>query len=144
MTLRPVKDIIQNQKPIIAPATMCVSDAAVLMKKNRVGAVVVLEKQRLVGIFTERDAVFRVLANGADPENVRLREVMTPSPQTIGADRPFGHALHMMYEGGFRHVPVVENGKLVGIVSARDALSSDLAQFESDVQEREHIAEILG
>ena len=123
MTLRPIKHIIQNQKPIIAPATMCVSEAAALMKKSRVGAVAVLEKQRLVGIFTERDAVFRVLASGAD--------------------RPFGHALHMMFEGGFRHVPVVENGKLIGIVSARDALGSDLAQFASDVQEREHIAEIL-
>jgi CBS domain-containing protein len=69
---------------------------------------------------------------------------MTPAPQTIAADKPFNHALHMMYEGGFRHVPVVEKGKLVGIVSARDALSSELMQFESDVLEREHIAEILG
>lgn len=143
MTLRPIKHIIQNQKPIIAPATMCVSEAAALMKRSRVGAVAVLEKQRLVGIFTERDAVFRVLASGADPRSVSLGEVMTPAPQTIGPDRPFGHALHMMFEGGFRHVPVVENGKLIGIVSARDALGSDLAQFASDVQEREHIAEIL-
>jgi CBS domain-containing protein len=144
MPSRPIREIIRNQIPLHAPPTMCVSEAAALMKKKKVGAVAVLEQRRLIGIFTERDAVFRVLAEHRKPESTHLQEVMTPTPQTIGPDRPFGHALHMMYEGGFRHVPVVDQGKLLGIVSARDALSSEIAQFESDVREREHIAEILG
>jgi CBS domain-containing protein len=144
MPTRAIKDIIQDQQLLHAPGSMSVSEAAALMKNKGVGAVMVLKSRRLAGIFTERDAVCRVLAAHADPDSTRIEDVMTPSPQTIGPDKPFGHALHMMYEGGFRHVPVVQNGKLVGIVSARDALSSDLAQFESDVQEREHIAEILG
>ena len=68
---------------------------------------------------------------------------MTKKPRTIDPDRPIGHALHMMYEGGFRHVPVVENGRPVGMVSARDALGPELAEFQSELADREHIGEIL-
>jgi CBS domain-containing protein len=121
-----------------------VSEACALMKAGNVGAIAIVENGRLCGIFTERDVVYRVLADELEPHATRLEQVMTPTPQTITPDRPFGHALHLMYEGGFRHVPVVEGGKLIGMVSARDALGSDLVQFQSDVEEREHIAEILG
>ena len=103
----------------------------------------VVEGGRLVGIFTERDALFGVIAEGRDPRSTRLGEVMTRDPQTIGPDKPLGHALHMMYEGGFRHVPVVENGRPLGMVSARDALGPELREFESELVQREHIREIL-
>ena len=69
---------------------------------------------------------------------------MTRNPRTIEADRPFGHALHLMYEGGFRHVPVVEDTRPIGMVSARDALGPDLQQFIADLETRTHIGEILG
>jgi CBS domain-containing protein len=144
MPTRPVSEMIVNQALVLASPRASVTEAAELMKKCKVGAVLVTEGRRCVGIFTERDALFRVLASGLDPKKTELAEVMTRKPQTITPDRPFGHALHLMYEGGFRHVPVVDRGELVGVVSARDALSSDLAQFEADVEEREHIAEILG
>jgi len=144
MPSRPIRHIIADQKLVLAYPGTCVSEAAALMKESNVGAVLVIEAGHLAGIFTERDAVFRVLAAGLDPQRTTLGEVMTHKPQTIAPDRPFGHALHLMFEGGYRHVPVVEHDELVGIVSARDALSSDLAQFESDVAEREHVAEILG
>ena len=98
----------------------------------------------LTGIFTERDALFRVLATGRDPATTRVSEVMTKKPQSIHPDKPVGHALHMMYENGFRHVPVVEDGHPVGMVSARDALGPELDELESDVQRRQHIGEILG
>ena len=143
MSSRPIRDVIRNQSLLHAPKTMCVTEAAELMKKHRVSAVAVLEQKRLIGIFTERDAVFRVLAEHRKPDKTQLHEVMTASPQTIGPDRPVGHALHMMYEGGFRHVPVVDHGRLVGCVSARDALSEEMFEFETEVEQREHIAEIL-
>ena len=143
MNERTIRQIIENQTLLTAPAGTSVSDAAALMKQSKVGAVLVVQEGGLAGIFTERDAVFQVLAEGRDPQTTLLASVMTHAPTTISPDRPFGHALHLMFEGGFRHVPVVEDGKLIGIVSARDALSSDLAQFESDLAEREHIAEIL-
>lgn len=144
MPNRPIRDIIQHQTLCVASPDTRVTAAAALMKIRNLGAVLVVDEGRFVGIFTERDAVFRVIAEGLDPEATRLDAVMTHAPRTLGPDRPFGHALHIMYEGGFRHVPVVEKGELLGIVSSRDALSSDLAQFECDVREREHIAEILG
>ena len=141
---RPVRSVIEDQKPITANADMTVAAAARLMKAQQVGALLVLSEGRLTGIFTERDALFRVIAEGRDPAKTRVSEVMTANPRTIAPDRPFGHALHLMYEGGFRHVPVVDNGRPLGVVSARDALGPDLEQFIADLDKRQHIGEILG
>ena len=143
MPSRPIREVIQHQHLLRAPPTMMVSEAAELMKKKHVGALIVVKQQQLAGIFTERDALFRVLAAHADPDSTPIGEVMTPTPQTIGADRPFGHALHMMYEGGFRHVPVVEHGKPLGMISARDALGPELQEFEGELLQREHIGEVM-
>lgn len=143
---RSVRMIVQQQqkKMLTAPPTMTVDEAARLMKKNNLGAVMVVEGTRLVGIFTERDGMFRVLATKRDPHATRLSTVMTRNPKSVSPDKPFGYALFMMYEGGFRHVPVVENGRPIGIVSARDALGADLQQFSEEMSNREHIGEILG
>ena len=113
------------------------------MKEKRIGALLVLHEGRLTGIFTERDALFRVVAEGRDPAKTRLSEVMTTNPRTITSDRPFGHALHMMHDGGFRHVPVVDADRPVGVVSARDALGPELDQFVSELDAREHIGEVM-
>jgi len=141
---RPVRSIIEDQKPVMASADMTVSAAARVMKEQGIGALLVIREGRLAGIFTERDALFRVIAEGRDPAKTRIAEVMTANPRTIAPDRPFGHALHLMYEGGFRHVPVVDDGRPLGVVSARDALGPDLQQFIADLDKRIHIGEILG
>ena len=141
---RPIRSIIEDQKPVTANAEITVTAAARLMKERRVGAILVLKQGKLAGIFTERDALFRVIAEGRDPASTRVAEVMTANPRTITPDRPFGHALHLMYEGGFRHVPVVDNGRPLGVVSSRDALGPDLKQFIADLDTRTHIGEILG
>src|ERR1041385_8710488 len=107
MPQRPVRSIIGRQAPVTASGDMTVAEAARLMKEQRVGALLVLDHDRLTGIFTERDALFRVLAEGRDPGATRLRDVMTLNPRTLGPDRPFGPALHPMHEGGFRHLPGV-------------------------------------
>ena len=144
MPQRPIRELIARQKILTAARDTTVSEAARLMKKMNVGAVMVVEKEKLVGIFTERDVVFRVLAESRDPKTTRLAEVMTAKPQTIAPDRPVGHALHLMYENGYRHVPVVENGKPVGMVSARDALGPELEQFQAELLRKTQIGEILG
>jgi len=143
MPHRTIRDLIGNQTILTASAETNVNEAAGLMKRTNVGAIMVVESGRLVGIFTERDALFRVIAEGREPHATRIAEVMTRNPQTIDPDKPLGHALHMMYEGGFRHVPVVENGRPLGMVSARDALGPELDAFESELVQREHIREIL-
>ena len=142
MPQRPIRTIIENQEILTAPST--VRDAARLMKQHKTGALLVCDKRRLVGVFTERDALFRVTAEECDPKTTLLADVMTPNRRTIGADRPLGHALHMMYEGGFRNVPVVENGRRpIGMVSAHHALGPELKEFVSEMDQRENIAEIL-
>jgi CBS domain-containing protein len=141
---RPIRVIIEDQHPVTAAADITVAAAARLMKEHHIGAILVVRDGRLAGIFTERDALFRVIAEGRDPAATRVAEVMTANPRTIAPDRPFGHALHLMYEGGFRHVPVVDNGRPLGVVSSRDALGPDLQQFVRDLETRNHIGEILG
>jgi CBS domain-containing protein len=144
MPNRTIREIVAKQKVLTAPAKTTVDQAARLMEGKGVGTVLVVEKGRLVGIFTERDALFRVLAAGRDPRTTPLAEVMTHDPQTIQPDKAFGHAMLMMYEGGFRHVPVVENGHPLGVVSARDVLGPELQELASELSSREHIREILG
>ena len=141
---RPIRSIIEDQRPVTANSDITVLAAAQLMKRHRIGAILIVDHDHLAGIFTERDALFRVIAEGRDPKATRVAEVMTSNPRTIDPERPFGHALHLMYEGGFRHVPVVKDARPVGMVSARDALGPDLRQFISDLDTRNHIGEILG
>lgn len=144
MPNRPVKQLIRNQTILTATADMTVAAAAAAMREARVGAIMVVDGKRLVGIFTERDALYRVLANGKNPKLARLGDVMTVNPITVSAEMPFGHALHLMYERSFRHVPVVEDGVPIGMVAVRDALGPELEQFAEELREREHIEEILG
>jgi signal-transduction protein with cAMP-binding, CBS, and nucleotidyltransferase domain len=144
MPHRMIGTLIQNQKIVTIQMTSSVADTARLMQQRKIGAIMVVAQGRISGIFTERDALFRVLAQGRDPNTTAIGEVMTRNPQTIPRDRPFGHALHMMYEGGFRHVPVVEDGVPIGMVSARDVLGPELEEFACDLQRREQIAESLG
>ncbi len=124
---------------ITAPPKTTVSKAAELMARKKVGAVMVIEHESLVGIFTERDVVFRVIAQGRDAKTTPLADVMTTEPQTVDPNKSFGYALLVMHEYGFRHLPVVENGKLIGIVSARNALDPDLEEFVAESQRRKQI-----
>ena len=137
MFSQPVKTVMERKKLLTASPSSTVAKAAKRMTKRKVGAILVVEDDRLVGIFTERDAVFRVIAEDRDP-GTRLSEVMTPSPKTITPDKSFGYALLLMHENGFRHLPVTENGKLLGIVSARNALDPDLEEFAAEAHRREH------
>ena len=131
-----VKSVMERKKRLVAPPETTVAKAAKLMAQKNVGAVMVVEEKRLVGIFTERDAVFRVIAEGRDVATTRIREVMTPSPITVGPDEIFGRALLIMHDNGFRHVPVVENGEPIGIVSSRSALDPEMEEFTAETQRR--------
>ena len=122
----------------IAP-TATIAEAVELLCRKRIGALVVsaggAEPQ---GILSERDIVFRVVAAGLDTRTTRIDEVMTRDPQTVHPDLPFGSALIVMHEGGFRHLPVVEDGKAVGIVSSRIALDPALEEFAAEKSRRQH------
>jgi citrate synthase len=98
-----------------------VAEAAARMHAHRVGSVVVVDGDRAIGILTERDLV-RLAAAGADTGTPRVREWMTPHPDTVAPDLPAADAFAGLAERGYRHIPVVDGGRLVGIVSMRDLL----------------------
>src|SRR2546421_7436153 len=89
---RRIRQLIGRRRVVKAAEGTSVSEAARLMKEAGVGAILVVRKDRLVGIFTERDAIVRVLAEGRDPAHTRLSQVMTASPLALSPDKPFGHA----------------------------------------------------
>ena len=138
-----IRMIIEDQEPLTAPAKMTVGEAARLMKQSKFGAVMVVENGKLVGIFTERDALFRVVAEGLNAQVIRLGDVMTRDPQTIRPDKPFVDALHLMHVSGFRHVPVVEDGRPIGMVSARDALGEELENFIYELLRQKQIKDLV-
>ena len=107
-------------------ATASVREACELMAANHVGAVLVMEEGRLDGIFTERDALNRVLAERRDPETTSLAEVMTRDPVSLSPQTPVTEALRLMSEIGFRHIPIVEADEVHGIISLRDFVGVEL------------------
>ena len=135
----PIGSLIEPRRLVVASPDTTVSVAAVLMQEGKVGAVLVVEDGRLAGIFTERDAVYRVMAAGRDPLTTLLKDVMTPDPLTVGPEETFGYALLLMHEKGFRHAPVVVDGRPIGVVSARHALDPDLEEFAAEAERRKHI-----
>jgi len=140
---RTIRTIVEHQEIVTAAARTSVSDAAKLMRQHNVGALPVVDDDRLVGIFTERDSLYRVVAANLDTRRTQLADVMTPNPQTVHPDDSFAHALHLMHAGGFRHVPVVENDRVLGMVSARDALGPELEDFVYALLRQEQSHDIL-
>ena len=143
MSHRSIGSIIEGQALVTAPGSATVAEAARLMREKQVGAVMVVEEGKLVGVFTERDALFRVVAESRDVERTQLGEVMTRNPRTVSADMTFSDALHIMHEGGFRHVPVVEDGRPVGMISCRDALGPELEDFIYELLRQERAQDVL-
>ena len=115
-----VEDLIEGRPVIHMPPATSVRQACEVMAMLGVGALPVVFKDRLLGMFTERDAITAVLAKGRIPEETMLSEVMTENVTSIGAHVKASAALEMMTENGFRHLPVVENDHVLGIVSIRD------------------------
>ncbi len=125
MSQRSVVQLVKHQVIHLAPSAS-VREAARLMSENHIGALLVMDEGRLAGIFTERDALDRVLAEGRDPDSTSLSEVMTRDPVTLGPQTAATLALDVMGETGFRHLPVVENDEVYGIISLRDFVGVEL------------------
>ena len=146
MPNRPIIKIIQNRNFLTTTPEKSVRAVAVHMHAMGIGAALVVAPAdgTLIGICTERDLAYKVVAGGLDPCTTPVSAVMTADPETIGPDKPFGHALHLMHEGGFRHMPVLApDGRPIGIVSARDALALEIFDFRAELAQREVLTEIL-
>ncbi len=137
MSIRSLRTMVARHQLVTAPKTATVREATRAMRLHNVGAVLVVDGTRLTGIFTERDAVQRVLAADRDADDTRMADVMTAHPQTMHPDEPFVHALRAMHQGRFRHMPVVEFDRPLGVVSVRDALADDLEALREILEQQE-------
>jgi len=146
MYKRMIRDVIAGRPLVTGAPDMTVRAACRLMAEHHIGAVLVVDRQRrTAGIFTERDAMNKVLAAGLDPDKTELSEVMVSEVQTISANKPLAFALYLMSVGGFRHVPVLDDdGTPLGMVSARDALGEDIVEVEREIKRLEEIEGSIG
>ena len=124
---------VAGASPIALKPDSSVSEAVLLMKQSRVGCVLVVADERLAGIFTERDLLLKIVGTGKGLEGLRLHDYMTASPETVEAGDSLRVALNKMSVGGFRHIPVVAEGRVTGLVTAKDALRF-LARATSDMR----------
>lgn len=137
-----VKNIMDQHNLVLVTPEVTVRQATAQMVARNVGAVLVinnLQQKQLIGIFTERDVVFRIVAPGLDASITTVGEFMTAAPQSISPQESYGYALLKMHEHHFRHMPVVADGVPVGIVSSRNALDPEMEEFVSERQRRINI-----
>ena len=120
--MKPVGALIEGQRTVMVPAGSSVADAAREMAAHRIGAVPVVDGERLVGIFSERDLLTRVVASGHDPSRTPVREVMTTELVVASTGESYEDCLRRMQHAGIRHLLVLRDGRLAGVLSLRDLL----------------------
>ena len=129
-----VCDLIKSQDTYQAELGHSVLQTVCAMVERNIGAVPVIHNGKLVGIFSERDLMRRVVAEGRDPRATCMAEVMTDDPMTIRTNEDLENCMTLMRRHGFRHLPVCQDGQLVGIVSLRDILLHDLSEKDDEVR----------
>ena len=134
-----LSDIIdENSRGVIQVDSDClVAAAARKMRDDKVGGLMVVENDTLVGIFTERDLMSRVVAEGLDPEKVQVSEVMTSSIATVPPETSVSVAANLMSQNRIRHLPVLQDGKLYGVISAGDILAWKLREQQFTLHQLE-------
>lgn len=138
--MRKLADVIFEQRPLTMNESASVMAACESMRDCQAGSVLVTDDDGgLVGIFTGRDAICRVLAQGRDAATTRLADVMTAKPATMSPDQTAIDAMRLMWDGGFRHVPLVRNGKVLGVVSRGDFKGMEFSRHEDERDLWEHM-----
>ena len=135
-----VHRVLQRLHLISAPPEATVFEVARTMTEGRVGAVPILDGDTIVGIFSERDLMQRVVVAGRDPKTTRVSEVMTRDVVTAMPDESVDASLEKMKRAGCRHLPVVDGGRVLGVISMRDLLRDEL---EEQGEEIEHLRAYL-
>lgn len=137
----PLNKVFEEREAIhsVGPDAL-VSECASKMTSEKIGALVVMDGQRLIGIFTERDALSRVLAQGLDPARTKISDVMTRDPYCIPPTTTVGEAMQLVTTRRFRHLPVVENNKLLAVISSGDLTHWLVKDKIGEVQELVELA----
>ena len=135
ISTRPVKALPTLKQPVRVTPTTSIRQAVEVMNERRVGCVLVVDAGRLVGIFTERDVLRKVVTGGRDIDATPVGEVMTRDPECLTLDDGISYALNLMSDGGFRHIPLVDaNGYPTGIVAMRNVVDYIVDMFPGEVR----------
>ena len=133
-----IPDVVNNQVITALPKTATVAAAARLMRERKISAVLIMDGDALEGIFTVRDVARRVIGGDLSLDT-ELAVVMTPNPETVAPEEIPLRGLRQMHDGGFRHLPVVDNGKVVGVVSRRNFFREDEKMLDQETSLWEHM-----
>lgn len=125
-----VRDVM-NPHVIVARSSVTIKEAAELMAQMRIGCLIVMDDDKLLGIVTESDIIGKVVAKNKDPERILLKEIMTGNIISISPDKNLDEAADIMVENKIKRLPVVDNGKLVGIITATDMISFEPKMIET-------------
>jgi CBS domain-containing protein len=132
--MKPISEIVSNRPLFSVGKDQTVAEVARFMAEKNVGAIPVMEKDRLVGVFSERDVITRVVAKGLNPAEVKVGDVMTTRIVVANADESYESCLKKMQQAHCRHLPVVSGDQLIGFVSLRDLLMMDLDEKERNLE----------
>jgi len=124
--MKPVKDVIRGQSTVTVDRLTSVTEAARIMADRHIGAVPVVDGERVVGIFTERDVLTRIVAAGIDPAVTQIGDVMSSALVVAGVDESCEACLDRMRQAHLRHLIVLDGDRMAGIVSMRDLMAVDL------------------
>jgi CBS domain-containing protein len=135
-----VSTLLEHKGPKVfsVPSDVTVCAAVREMNDHKVGAVVVMQAGRLVGIFTERDVLARVVAPGLDPKTTPIAQVMTRDPITIEPTTTVEQVMTLFTDKRFRHLPVVDHGALIGLVSIGDVLRRMVDTHRHEAEQLKH------
>lgn len=144
MSSRTLYTIVKDRCPVTGDVDITVDEAVKKMCEHKVSSLLIMQKNKLIGIFTERDLLRKVVAEKLDSGKTKISKVMTENVFTIESSRTLCHALYLMKTHGFRHIPVMHDGKVLGVVSARDALGCEIIQVEKDLEFEKGLYEVIG
>lgn len=130
-----IRELVKGRDVYFVQADDTVMQAASYMRERNVGAVPVVRDGTLVGVFSERDIMTRVLLEKRDPSSTKVSSIMTTDPRVVGLEESADRCMLIMKQNGFRHLPVVDrDNRLIGFVSMRDLLLHDLDEKEVEVR----------
>ena len=129
-----IRHVIRPHRLVTAPPTASVLEVARIMTDARVGAIPIVEGERIVGIFSERDLMTRVVVEGRDPQRALVTEVMTREVLTAAPDDTRSECLERMRGARCRHLPVLEGGRLIAMLSMRDLLRDEIEEQDEEIR----------
>jgi len=134
ITRRPIRKLPTLRPPVCVSPSTSISDAVAAMNDSRTGCVLVTDAERLVGVFTERDVLTKIVGRELDIDATPVSQVMTPDPECLTLDDGIAFALNMMSVGGFRHIPLVDGMRRpTGVVAMRDIVDFLVDLFPGEV-----------